>query len=292
MANNQLDTFLAEGAPDSAPAPAPTPEPAAPAPAHVPGHSTQGSTPQQDAKPPAEAKAPATATPEPDDHEPEPPAEGEPIVPRKAYEAERARRQDWKEKAARFEGELAATKRQLEEATRRAQQPPPQQPQYVAPIDPVADPQGFLQRVQNVMLNERLNNSEQMLRREVGAEKVDAAIEDFRQAAQDDPSLFQKLYAQPDPYGWAFKQVERIRMIRDMGDDPSAYRTRIEAEARAKWEAEQRTGNTVTVSPAAGMQPSLATARSVAGRSAPAWSGEPSLEDVVASIQNRKKRTS
>ena len=142
MANNQLDTFLAEGAPDSAPAPAPTPEPAAPAPA---------STPQPDAKTPAEAKAPTT-TPEPDDHEPEPPAEGEPIVPRKAYEAERARRQDWKEKAARFEGELAATKRQLEEATRRAQQPPPQQPQYVAPIDPVADPQGFLQRVQNVML--------------------------------------------------------------------------------------------------------------------------------------------
>ena len=140
------------------------------------------------------------------------------------------------------------------------------------------------------MLNERLNNCEQMLRREVGAEKVDAAIEDFRQAAQDDPSLFQKLYAQPDPYGWAFKQVERIRMIRDMGDDPSAYRTRIEAEARAKWEAEQR-NNAVTVSPAAGMQPSLATARSVAGRTAPAWSGEPSLEDVVASIQNRKKRT-
>lgn len=279
MANDQLDTFLAEGAPDSANAPAPTPEPEAPAPA---------STPQPDARPPAEAKT--TATPEPDDHEPEPPAEGEPIVPRKAYEAERARRQDWKEKAARFEGELAATRRQLEEATRRAQAPP-QQPQYVAPIDPVADPQGFLQRVQNVMLNERLNNSEQMLRREVGAEKVDAAIEDFRQAAQDDPSLFQKLYAQPDPYGWAFKQVERIRMIRDMGDDPSAYRTRIEAEARAKWEAEQR-NNAVTVSPAAGMQPSLATARSVAGRTAPAWSGEPSLEDVVASIQNRKKRQS
>ena len=137
MANNdQLDSFLAEGAPDSANAPAPTPEPEAPAPA---------STPQPDARPPAEAKT--TATPEPDDHEPEPPAEGEPIVPRKAYEAERARRQDWKEKAARFEGELAATRRQLEEATRRAQQPPPQQPQYVAPIDPVADPAGFLQRV-------------------------------------------------------------------------------------------------------------------------------------------------
>ena len=37
------------------------------------------------------------------------------------------------------------------------------------------------------------------------------------------------------------------------------------------------------------MQPSLGTARSVAGRTAGAWSGEPSLEDVLAPIQNRKR---
>ena len=41
----------------------------------------------------------------------------------------------------------------------------------------------------------------------------------------------------------------------------------------------------------AGMQPSLANARSVAGRTAAAWTGEPSLEDVLAPVQNRKRPT-
>jgi hypothetical protein len=287
-ANDQLDAFLAEGAP-AAPEPAPTP--AAPAPTPAPeakAPPAPASTPAAKAAPEAKAKEPE---PEEDDAEEfEPARDGEVLVPRRALETERSRRKDWKEKAARFEGELAATKRQLEEATRRAQAPQqqPQQPVYQAPIDPVADPQGFLQRVQNVMLNERLNNSEQMLRREVGAEKVDAAIEDFRQAAQDDPSLFQKLYAQPDPYGWAYKQVERLRLLREVGDDPATFRARVAAEERAKWEQEQ-TVKPPAPSPAAGFQPSLANARSVAGRSAPPWS-DVSLEEVLAPVINRKKR--
>jgi hypothetical protein len=36
------------------------------------------------------------------------------------------------------------------------------------------------------------------------------------------------------------------------------------------------------------MQPSLATARSVAGRTASTWTGEPSLEEVLAPVQNRR----
>jgi hypothetical protein len=72
-----------------------------------------------------------------------------------------------------------------------------------------------------------------------------------------------------------------------VGDDPSAYRARIEAEARAKWEQEQ-TAKLPAPSPAAGLQPSLATARSVAGRTASTWTGEPSLEEVLAPVQNRR----
>ena len=102
----------------------------------------------------------------------------------------------------------------------------------------MADPQGFLQRVQNVMLNERLNNSEQMLRREVGAEKVDAAIEDFarrRKTTLAVPEIVRnKILRLGLQAGQAHQGNPRP------GDDPTAYRTRIEAEARAKWEAEQR----------------------------------------------------
>ena len=72
------------------------------------------------------------------------------------------------------------------------------------------------------------------------------------------------------------------------GDDPAAFRAKIEAEARARWEAEAKAAPPAP-SPAAGMQPSLGTARSVAGRTAGAWTGEPSLDDVLAPVQNRKR---
>jgi hypothetical protein len=39
------------------------------------------------------------------------------------------------------------------------------------------------------------------------------------------------------------------------------------------------------------MQPSLANARSTAPRSAPAWSGEISDDELVRSIQTRKQRS-
>jgi len=147
---------------------------------------------------------------------------------------------------------------------------------------------GFTVRIQQVMLNERLNNSEMLLRDKIGDDKVTEYVQEFQQLAQRDPTLFGKLYAQTNPYGWMTREVDRQRVLRDVGDDPSAYRSKIEAEARAKWEAEAAAKPAPT-SPAAGLQPSLATVRSVAGRTAPTWSGEPSLEDVLAPVQNRKK---
>lgn len=274
MANEQLDAFLAEGAPAAEPAPSAPSEalPAAP-------------EPKADTKPPAESKA-ATKPQEEDDGEPPQPLDGEAVIGRRAYEDERRKRQDWKEKAARYEGELAATKRQLEEA-KRPPEPVPQ-PMQFAPIDPVQDPVGYANRVQEVILNERLNNSEDRLRDKIGDEQLDELVVEFKQMAQRDQTLLGKLYNQRHPYGWMQKEVERQRVLRDVGDDPSAYRTRIEAEARAKWEAEAA-AKPAPVSPAAGLQPSLATARSVASRSAGTWTGEPSLEDVLAPVQNRKR---
>jgi hypothetical protein len=60
-------------------------------------------------------------------------------------------------------------------------------------------------------LNDRLNASELLLRKEVGDKKVDAAIAYFRAAAAQDPSLVSKLYAQPDPCRWALRQMEEFQ---------------------------------------------------------------------------------
>jgi hypothetical protein len=272
MANEALDSFLASEAQEATREPAPQAAPEAP---------PAAPEPKADAKPQGEPKA-ATATPE-DDAEPPQPLDGEPVIPRRAYEDERRKRQDWKEKAARYEGELAAIRKQLEEVQRPQPQPMPP----LAPIDPSQDPTGFTVRIQQVMLNERLNNSEMLLRDKIGDDKVTEYVQEFQQLAQRDPTLFGKLYSQTNPYGWMQREVERQRVLRDVGDDPSAYRSKIEAEARAKWEAEAA-AKPPPPSPAAGLQPSLATVRSVAGRTASTWSGEPSLEDVLAPIQNRK----
>lgn len=277
--NPQLTAFLAEEArgttaapAEPAPAPQPAPEPASATPAPA--------TPAKPEAPPEDADSP-----------PPTPLEGEAAVPLRAYQDERKQRQDWKVRAVEAETRRAELEKQLEEAKRAAPVPQAPQQQY-QPIDPAQDPAGFTQRLQGVVLNERLNTSEMLLRRELGAEKVDALIGEFQAAAKADPSLFTKLYAQPDPYGWAARQVEVIRLQRDIGDDPAAYRARIETEARAKWEAEMATRGPAMPqgSPVPAMQPSLASARSVAARSAPQWSGEPSLDDVVASIRDRRKR--
>jgi hypothetical protein len=277
----ELDAFLASEAGDNTPTPPPA---EAPPPAPTP-------EPEPKAPPAPEADQDDAETAERLDHN------GQPYVPHQALERERQRRQDWKEKAARAEGELAALRRELD-AAKRAPPPQPQQPPqpvYRAPMpDPASDPQAWamhvMQEQTKAFVNHTLNVSERDLRREIGAEKVTEYVNEFRQLSQADPSLVDKLYSNADPYDWMRREVERQRMLRDIGDDPAQYRSKIEAEARAKWEQERQAAPAERpVSPAVGMQPSLATARSVAGRSAPQWSGEPSLDDVVSSIQNRKR---
>src|SRR4029077_14226574 len=289
--NHHLDAFLADNAPqEAAQAPAaPTAPESQPKPEAAP-------TPQPGAKALPESK-PAEKREEPDDTDPPSPLDGEPIVPRRAFEDERRKRQDWKEKAARYEGELAAIKRQLEEAQRPPQPPPQQQPVQRQIPDPRVDPEGYHAAIMTLQeekaLNERLNNSEDRIRDKLGDEKVDEYIAEFKQMTQRDPTLFGKLYSQRHPYGWLAREVDRQRMLRDVGDDPAAFRAKIEAEARAKWEAEAQQlqqEQRPPPSPAARLQPSLATARSVAGRSEGTWTGEPSLEDVLAPVQNRKSQ--
>ena len=284
MANEQLEQFLAsESASAAEPAPPAAPEP-----------PPEAAAPKPEAKAEPASRTPAAKPEAEDDADPDPAdrieRDGKSYIPQPVLERERQRRQDWKEKAARLEGELAAMRRQQEDAQRRAAAPPPQPQQ--PPPDPATNPQGWAQHVvqqqQAALLNERLNNSEMMLRDKIGDDKLNEYVGEFRSMAEADPTLFGKLYSQPHPYAWMTREVDRLRLVRDVGDDPAAFRAKIEAEARAKWDAEAAT-RPPPVSPAAGLQPSLATARSVAGRTAAAWTGEPSLEDVLAPVQNRKR---
>ena len=280
--NTELEAFLQESTSASVSVP-PEPERAA----------STGESP-----PPSPTPAPGQDDDDGDDASPASVEEGvQAAVPREALEAERRRRQDWKEKAARAEGELAALRRQLDEA-RRPQQPQPQpQPVYRAPPpDPNTDPQGYQQYAQQVEMerdiNRNLNYSEWLLRDKLGDETVSQLQQEFKQMAEADRSLFEKMYSQPHPYRWMQQQVEKHRAMAEIGDNPAEFRAKIEAEARAKWEAEQG-GEAPAAAPVpsrvAGMAPSLANARSSAPRSAPAYTGM-SLEQMFPPYAERRKK--
>lgn len=286
MADNAaLDSFLAAGTPPEA-AQAP-PSPAAP--------SAPESTQAPSSAPTEPAAKVSEATPEPEDDIAPHTGSDNRTVPFSALEKVR---NDWKSKYAAEQARAELLAKQLEEAKRPP--PPPQAPQqqYIPPPpDPRVDPAGWAQdfavRAQHAMLNERLNTSETMLRDKLGDAKVDEYVGAFKQAAEKDPQLFGKLYSQPAPYQWLVREMDRQRAHADIGDDPAAYRSKLEAELRAKWEAEQgeqANGNGgARVSPAAGLPPSLANARSVAGRSQSTFTGPPSMEELFPGHNKRRR---
>jgi hypothetical protein len=292
MADNPaLDGFLAAGAQpaqDGAQPPEPQPAPEPPAKPDTP--------PREPEKPAREAKEPEAET----EDEALAHVQGgdNRTVPFSALEKVR---NDWKSKAAAEKAKADLLAQQLEEFKRQATAPappsPPQQ-QMPAPPDPRVDPVGAMQYLytqqQHMLLNERLNNSEAFVRDKMG-EDLDKYVAEFKDAAGKDQALWGKLYGQPAPYQWLVKEMDRRRAQADIGDDPAAFRSRVEAELRAKWEQEVQgqmnggNGRTVTVSPAAGMAPSLANARSVAGRSVPAFTGPPPMDELFPGNHRRQQ---
>lgn len=292
---DELDAFLG-GAQAPAEAPAERAAPVIPAQAgtpsaeskHAPGTERGAPTTPTEA-PPRESggKAPE-AEPEDDDGEALNARDGEALVPRRAYETERRRRQDWKTKYAAEQAKLEEVRRQLEEAKR----PPPapaQPPQLAIPPlpDPQVDPVGYVQaavwRQQQAMLNERLNLSEAMLREKIGKEKLDEYVNDFKAFAEQDQSLWQKLHQQPAPYQWLAGEVEQRRKRAEIGDDPSAFEQRLREKIMAEMAEQAGNGNggAMPMPSLPRQPPSLATARSVAGRTQTTFTGPPSMDDIL-----------
>jgi len=280
---SQLDAFLSSGTPSEDSGAPPPDKP----PGSAPTEGTGISGPKSPAHPAATAdgkdkpSATKATTPEPDDdQEPGDPSPNEAIVPRSAYEKERQRRQDWKSRASAAEAEKAMLLKQLEEARK----PPPAAtpPAMLEPIDPVRDPEGYTRRMRGVVLNERLNTSEMLALEKHGKETIDSETEYFQRRTQADPRLWNELYSKPHPYQWMIDSNATARLHEEIGTDPAAY----EQKLRAKWEAE-RGAASPPVSPAAGLPPSLASARSAAPRGTNGFSGPPSLADILTRPQRR-----
>ena len=133
-----------------------------------------------------------------------------------------------------------------------------------------------------------------MLREKIGDEKLAEYVEDFRRMAQADPdAVRQKLYSQPHPYNWMTPHgVDRLRVARDMGDDPAAaYREDTGWRGARSGEAVGE-GRTAFHCRRGRRDAAVAGHRAQRRRTPRRWSvdaAEPSLDDVLSPVQNRKK---
>jgi hypothetical protein len=176
-------------------------------------------------------------------------------VPLAALEAERRGRQDWKERATRAEERA----RMLEEQQQaRAAQGGQQQP-----VDPI-------QQLHQVVLNERFNTSEMIARQKYA--DLDDVVALFQEARQQNPALDVALHQHPNPYEFAYREGKRMQLLKEVGDDPAAYRAKVEAEIRAELQK--------TAPGALNLPSSLAGARSTGPRSAPAFTGPAPLSSL------------
>lgn len=218
--------------------------------------------PQGDKQPGAEPPAAASQeAPEPN------------LIPRDALLDERRKRQE--------------LEKQVRELTQRMQQQPPQEQQKP---DWFTDPETaaeYLQReVQRQIFEDRVHRSEETMLEKYPdyAEKRDL----FAEAAAQDPILAQRLVKHPNPAKFAYDVGKKIALQRDIGDNPDAYRQKIEAEILKKYGIDpngqaaqpQQPRATAAPVPRSLAKEASAPARAPNGRFVPT-NGPTPLEDLI-----------
>lgn len=180
-----------------------------------------------------------------------------PHVPVAALKAERAKRQQ--------------LEREIEELRAKAPVPEP------AKIpNPAEDPEGYHRAIQDVAFNERCNMSEMMAREK--HPDMDEKFAIFQEAAKADPTLGARLRTQPHPWEWVYQQAVKMEAMKEIGDDPQAFRERLKAEIMAELGA---TTGQKPATPPAKVPTSLASARNTGDRAQPVFNGPTPLEKIV-----------
>jgi len=97
------------------------------------------------------------------------------------------------------------------------------------------DPQGaYIRQAENAQLNARLDTSELLARDRHGDEAVDELLEFLGTR----PDLARWAVSQRNPYGAAMQAYKKEQLAAEIGDDPAAYRAKLEAELKERIRAE------------------------------------------------------
>jgi len=211
------------------------------------------------------------------------------FVPQQALHAEKQKTKRYTEEVSSLRTEIAqrdaAWERriaQLVEAQKpkqEQQQPPDQFEDFPGATRHVVQPE--FQRIEQQLL--AIAKDTAIGRFTEG--KVTEAEQAFISALQSqklDPADYQKVVGSPNRYAAAVQWHQRQLAQAEIGDDPAAFKAKLEADLREKITAElqQGTEGQQTQQRQPVMPTNLAGARNVGARSGPAWSGPQSLQDI------------
>jgi hypothetical protein len=175
------------------------------------------------------------------------------MVPVAGLMAERHKRQESERKVRELEAKLTAQ-----------QTPPP---------DFFGDPAEYVKQAMQqaeTQANKRLVAALEAQARDSYPD-YDEVLDFLNEQAASNPALAQQVFDSANPAVAAYKLGKQLREM-DRMKDPDAYRAQLEAELRAKWEAEQQASANTRQRVAAEIPPDLAAARSATG-DAPARGG-------------------
>lgn len=221
-------------------------------------------------------------------------------VPVAALQAERQKVGKYRDEVAEFRKALSETNASFERRMAELVEAVKPKAEPVARPDFFENPEAATRATAQEYVDPRLDQITQTLMANAqivagmkyGDDKVQEAEQAFMAAVNNrtlDPSDYQRIAGSPNRYAAAVQWHQRQQAQAEIGNDPAAYKAKVEAELREKILAEINGGQQQQqAQPAARVAPSnLAGARNVGARSGPAWSGPASLQDIFDRTPHR-----
>lgn len=218
---------------------------------------------------------------------------GSKMVPHEALHAEKQKVKRYTEEVADFRKQLSETNSawerrmaQLVEAVKPKQEAAPPPDWFENPavatrheVQQSVSPQ--FEQINQQLLAIARDNAETRYTPETVTEAEQAFITAL-QSQKLDPADYQKVVSSPNRYAAAVQWHKRQLAQAEIGDDPTAYKAKLEAEILAKHGITP--GEQQQAAPAARAAPvtpsNFTGARNVGSRSGPAWAGATPLADI------------
>ena len=217
--------------------------------------------------------------------------QGQRMVPQQALHAEKQKVKRYTEQVSDFQRQLSETNAQWERRMAQLVEAVKPKQEAAPPPDWFENPEAATQNAVRSSVSPQFEQINQQLLAiakdnavtRFTEETVDEAEQAFLSAYQSqklDPADYHKVVNAPNRYAAAVSWFKRQQAQAEIGDDPAAFRAKVEAELREKITAEMQNGGAPTQQRQAVMPSNLAGARNVGARSGPAWSGPSTIDDI------------